>query len=75
MKKKPGCKCDCCGRDHSLIPEHRCIHGKVISTFHAECRIGWGDRSWKSGGVPYKCPFQWYMGDCSKYKYNPKFVY
>ena len=57
---------------HNKKEEHRCQHGKVITTFHAECLIGWGDRSWK-GGTPYKCPFQWYMGDCSKYKPNPDF--
>lgn len=53
--------------------EHRCIHGKVIHTFQAECKVGHGLAGWKSKGSPYICPYQWYHGDCSKYKPNPNY--
>lgn len=56
------------------VEQHRCKHGRVNSTFLAECTIGHGMMGWKNKGSAYICPYQWYMGDCSKYEYNPKFT-
>jgi hypothetical protein len=52
--------------------EHRCKHGKIVATFRAQCSIGQGRAGWRKGGLPGVCPWQWYMGDCPKYKHNPK---
>lgn len=61
------------GRSHRT--EHRCKHGTIVSTFHAQCAMNWGLKSWPYGKAVGICPFQWYMGDCAKYVPNKKYRY
>ncbi len=55
------------------MEEHRCVHGRVVSTFTASCAVGHGMMGWKTKGNPNICPYQWYQEDCSKYEYNKRF--